>query len=116
MKEKLAKCLNDAADLIEREGWSRGQLREYAAVPCVDKFTGGTWINRPLIGRCMWGAICDACPETARGEEGALLALLLFPARQDLFAFNDVQPSTQRAVTDRLRFGAQRALQPALRP
>lgn len=115
MNEKLAKCLNDAADLIEREGWSRGQLREYDAVPAVDKFNI-PWIKRNLIGRCMWGAICDACPESANGHATELLAFLMFESRQDLFSFNDIAPSTQQAVTNRLRFGAQRASQPATQP
>lgn len=105
MNEKLAKCLNDAADLIEKEGWTQGAFRTY-------DYNLGAPEEPKIVGRCMWGAIQDACPASAFDAAAAhlLLRFLMFGSVQGVFMFNDIGDREQKQVTDRLRAGAQNAL------
>jgi hypothetical protein len=89
MSDQVADVLDDAADLLEREGWIQGDL----------------WRRDSYGGRCALGAICDAALDN-RNVRVAAARAVLGGSSTYLVDWNDTPGRTKQEVLDAFRAAA----------
>jgi hypothetical protein len=98
MSDQVADVLDDAADLLEREGWVQGHLQNQD-------------------GYCMEGALARVCPQThTYGLFWDAMAVLSLHLYSVVDQWNDAPGRTKQQVLDELRFIAKRERMPPETP
>lgn len=102
MKHDLAKCLDDAADLLEKAGWGKGLMKRMKA----EDYTLNPYTRNPLdFTYCVVGAVTEMCPTMPTRKIAQALG---FKTESAVFYWNDHKVQKQSTIVRRLRKSANR--------